>query len=60
MNHLQEMVMEWEEMEDAALVKEAQTGSQEAFGELVRRHRSKVFGYARSMVQEAHAAEDIV
>ncbi|MGG0170164.1 RNA polymerase sigma factor [Paenibacillus dokdonensis] len=60
MNHLQETVMEWEEMEDAALVKEAQTGSQEAFGELVRRHRSKVFGYARSMVQEAHAAEDIV
>ncbi|MWV42440.1 sigma-70 family RNA polymerase sigma factor [Paenibacillus sp. HJL G12] len=53
-------MVDWEAMDDSELVVKAQTGSQEAFGELVRRHRSKVFGYARSMVQEVHAAEDIV
>lgn len=60
MSQLREISVEWEEMDDAALVKKAKEGSREAFGELVRRHRSKVYGYARSMVQEAHAAEDIV
>lgn len=60
MSHMREIIAEWEEMDDATLVEKAREGSREAFGELVRRHRSKVYGYARSMVQEAHAAEDIV
>lgn len=60
MSHVREMIEDWETLDDAALVAEAKEGNREAFGELVRRHRSKVYGYARSMVQEAHAAEDIV
>ena len=32
----------------------------EAFGELVRRHRSKVYGYARAITRESYLAEDVV
>lgn len=60
MNRLRKMLLPWEQMDDAELVKEAQSGKQEAFGELIRRHRAKVYGYARTIVPEAHAAEDIV
>ncbi|MDF2683059.1 MAG: hypothetical protein K0R47_4249, partial [Brevibacillus sp.] len=38
----------------------AKSGDREAFGELVRRHRAKVYGYARSYTQEPFMAEDIV
>ncbi|MFS0555028.1 RNA polymerase sigma factor [Brevibacillus sp. 179-C9.3 HS] len=51
---------ETEQTQDEALVERAKAGDQEAFGELVRRHRSKVYGYARSYTQEAFLAEDIV
>ncbi|ATF11203.1 RNA polymerase sigma factor [Brevibacillus brevis X23] len=46
--------------DDETLVEQAKAGDQEAFSELVRRHRSKVYGYARSYTQEAFLAEDIV
>ena len=51
---------QWDEMEDRDLVKYAQAGEHEAFGELVRRHRSKVYGYARTITRESYLAEDIV
>lgn len=53
-------IEEGEQTQDEALVERAKTGDQEAFGELVRRHRAKVYGYARSYTQEAFLAEDIV
>lgn len=48
------------EQDDSVLVERARTGDREAFGELVRRHRAQVFGYARSFTQEPFLAEDIV
>ncbi|WNC15616.1 RNA polymerase sigma factor [Brevibacillus brevis] len=45
---------------DDILVERAKAGDREAFGELVRRHRAKVYGYARSYTQEPFLAEDIV
>ena len=42
------------------LVQLAQSGVREAFGELVRRHRSQMYGYARSITHESCMAEDIV
>lgn len=35
-------------------------GDREAFGELVRRHRSRMLGWARHLVKQSAAAEDIV
>lgn len=52
--------VQWDEMEDQELVKYAQAGEREAFGELVRRHRSKVYGYARAITREPYLAEDVV
>lgn len=52
--------VQWDEMEDRELVKYAQAGEREAFGELVRRHRSKVYGYARAITRESYLAEDVV
>lgn len=52
--------IQWDEMKDHDLVKYAQAGEREAFGELVRRHRSKVYGYARTITRESYLAEDIV
>lgn len=51
---------EEQQEQDEILVERAKAGDQEAFGELVRRHRAKVYGYARSYTQEAFLAEDIV
>lgn len=45
---------------DDMLVERAKNGDREAFGELVRRHRAKVYGYARSNTHEPYLAEDIV
>ncbi len=55
-----EMIEAREEQEDSALVEKARNGDREAFGELVRRHRAKVYGYARSFTKEPFLAEDIV
>ncbi|QRG68281.1 RNA polymerase sigma factor [Brevibacillus choshinensis] len=49
-----------ERIADDILVERAKEGDREAFGELVRRHRAKVYGYARSYTQEPFMAEDIV
>lgn len=49
-----------EQLEDGVLVARAQSGDREAFGELVRRHRRSMYGYAQSFTQEPFAAEDIV
>jgi RNA polymerase sigma factor (sigma-70 family) len=50
----------WEELADGELVRHAQSGNHEAFGELVRRHRAEVYGYAKTITQETFLAEDIV
>ncbi|WP_405449053.1 RNA polymerase sigma factor [Paenibacillus sp. HJGM_3] len=42
------------------LVERARSGDQQAFGELVRRHRAKALGWASSIAQDAYLAEDIV
>lgn len=41
-------------------LRRAREGDREAFGELVRLHRSRAFGWARSMTGDPHLAEDIV
>jgi len=46
--------------EDGELVELARAGDQDAFGELVRRHRARVFGMASKWVHDHHLAEDIV
>jgi len=45
---------------EAELVAKARTGDPDAFGELVRRHRARAFGIARSLTQDHHLAEDVV
>ncbi|WP_223285555.1 RNA polymerase sigma factor [Paenibacillus sp. PL91] len=50
----------WGELADGELVMHAQSGSHEAFGELVRRHRAEVYGYAKMITHESFLAEDIV
>ncbi len=60
MNNWSDETTEWERHEDGELVQLAQSGVREAFGELVRRHRSQVYGYARSITHESCMAEDIV
>lgn len=52
--------LELDELEDVELVRRSQAGDQEAFGELIRRHRGQVYGYARTLTQESFMAEDIV
>ncbi len=47
-------------MKDEQLVGHARSGNREAFGELVRRHRERALGWASSITQEGHLAEDIV
>lgn len=49
-----------EQLDDNQLVERAQAGDREAFGELVRRHRAKLYGYAQSVTREPFLAEDIV
>ncbi|QKG83831.1 sigma-70 family RNA polymerase sigma factor [Kroppenstedtia pulmonis] len=41
-------------------VRRARSGDREAFGELVRLHRARAFGWARSMAGDPHLAEDVV
>lgn len=45
---------------DNRLIERAQLGDRDAFGELVRRHRSKAFDWARKWSRDPHLAEDIV
>ncbi|TMV48729.1 RNA polymerase sigma factor [Paenibacillus mesophilus] len=51
---------EYESEQDDQLVRLAKEGDRSAFGELVRRHRDEMFGYARSITKERFAAEDVV
>jgi RNA polymerase sigma factor (sigma-70 family) len=48
------------ETEEHKLVEKARAGDQDAFGELVRRHRAKAVGWANAMTRDAYLAEDIV
>ncbi|WP_308639027.1 RNA polymerase sigma factor [Paenibacillus silvisoli] len=48
------------ELTDGELIARAQGGDRDAFGELVRRHRSKAFDWARGLARDPHLAEDIV
>lgn len=45
---------------DDVLVDAAREGSGEAFGELVRRHRARAYGWASRLTRDGHLAEDIV
>lgn len=45
---------------DVDLIEKARGGDRDAFGELVRRHRSKAFDWARCVARDPHLAEDIV
>jgi RNA polymerase sigma factor (sigma-70 family) len=58
--NLDDNEQKWDQLEDGELVRHAQAGKQEAFGELVRRHRAQVYGYAKTITQESFLAEDIV
>lgn len=49
-----------EEQQEKKLVEQARGGDQEAFGELVRRHRAKALGLAGSLTKDSFLAEDIV
>ncbi|HET7657486.1 MAG TPA: RNA polymerase sigma factor [Bacillales bacterium] len=49
-----------DEGRDKGLVDRARSGDREAFGELVRRHRAKAYGWASTLANDAHLAEDIV
>ncbi|MFG2007204.1 sigma-70 family RNA polymerase sigma factor [Spirillospora sp. NPDC048911] len=44
---------------DAELVAAAGSGDEQASGELFRRHHTAVLGYARGLVRDRHAAEDL-
>ncbi|RCW49151.1 RNA polymerase sigma factor (sigma-70 family) [Paenibacillus prosopidis] len=48
------------EGQERELVERARSGDQEAFGELVRRHRAKALGLAGSLTKDVYLAEDIV
>lgn len=48
------------EQTDGSLIERARAGDRDAFGELVRRHRTKAFDWARSVARDPHLAEDIV
>lgn len=56
----EEKEQDLELLEDSALVQRAQAGDREAFGELTRRHRRQMYGYAQTLTQEPFLAEDIV
>ena len=53
MNNWSDETTEWEQHQDDEMVQLAQSGVREAFGELVRRHRSQMYGYARSITHES-------
>jgi RNA polymerase sigma factor (sigma-70 family) len=46
--------------QDDELVRLAKGGDRSAFGELARRHRDEMFGYARSITKDRFTAEDVV
>ncbi|WP_309119323.1 RNA polymerase sigma factor [Paenibacillus sp.] len=46
--------------EDLELIVRVRAGDQAAFGELVRKHRTKAFEWARRITRDPHMAEDIV
>ncbi|TMV50084.1 RNA polymerase sigma factor [Paenibacillus mesophilus] len=48
------------EITDGDLIERARGGDRDAFGELVRRHRTKAFDWAKSVARDPHLAEDIV
>jgi DNA-directed RNA polymerase specialized sigma24 family protein len=52
--------LDWSRMAERDLVRRARSGNKEAFGELVHRHRSQVYGWARKMTRDAYLADDIV
>ncbi|MEC0126375.1 RNA polymerase sigma factor [Paenibacillus pabuli] len=45
---------------DIALVRRAQTGDTEAFGELIHRYRGQLFRYVRALTHDSYLAEDIL
>jgi RNA polymerase sigma factor (sigma-70 family) len=49
-----------ESLPEERLTELAREGDRQAFGELVRRNRSNMYGWARSLTQDHHMAEDIV
>lgn len=49
-----------EVQDDTLLVEQAREGDGYAFGELVRRHRGKVYYWAKAVVGDPHLAEDVV
>ncbi|MFK7692939.1 RNA polymerase sigma factor [Paenibacillus sp. HJGM_3] len=48
------------ETDDRELVERARGGDQEAFSELVRKHRAQAFGWANHITRDEHMAEDVV
>ena len=54
------MVVDWAEKDDGDLLALIQTGSDHAFGVLVRRHTERFYRLAYRYVQNREAAEDIV
>ncbi|MFF2888269.1 sigma-70 family RNA polymerase sigma factor [Paenibacillus sp. NPDC057967] len=48
------------EDDESELIERAQSGDQDAFSELVRRHRAKAHNWAKSLAQDPYLAEDIV
>jgi len=54
------LVSDPEQATDAVLVRQAQTGNSDAFGELVRRHQRRAFAVARSITLSTEDAEDAV
>ncbi len=49
-----------ESLLEEQLTRMAREGDRQAFGELVRRSRAKMYGWARSLTQDHYMAEDIV
>ncbi|MEX2029988.1 MAG: sigma-70 family RNA polymerase sigma factor [Anaerolineales bacterium] len=44
---------------DGDLIRQAQAGDREAFGEIYRRYLSRIYGYVRLRVSTVHEAEDL-
>ncbi|WP_408010549.1 RNA polymerase sigma factor [Pseudalkalibacillus sp. A8] len=49
-----------DELSDSQLIERAQLGDEEAFGELVRRHRARAYGFAISASKKHDLADEIV
>jgi RNA polymerase sigma factor (sigma-70 family) len=49
-----------DDVKDDDLIERAKQNDPDAFGELVRRHRAKAYGWAKKMTQDPYLAEDIV